>query len=195
MSGLTNLFILTIVLALFVITIYNRLVTARNRVKNGFAQIDVQLTRRYDLIPNLVETVKGYMGHERETLEAVIQARNSAVGNLKAAASDPSNADAIKALAAAETTLGGVLGRLFALSEAYPDLKANQNVVQLQQELASTENQVASSRGAFNEVVLSYNTTRETFPNNLVANMFAFTPAQFLEIETEEKRDAPQVSF
>jgi len=195
MSGLTILFILIIVLALFVITIYNRLVTARNRVKNGFAQIDVQLTRRYDLIPNLVETVKGYMGHERETLEAVIQARNSAVGNLKAAASDPSNADAIKALAAAETTLGGVLGRLFALSEAYPDLKANQNVVQLQQELASTENQVASSRGAFNEVVLSYNNTRETFPNNLVANLFAFTPAQFLEIETEEKRDAPQVSF
>ncbi len=195
MSGLTIFFILIIVLALFAITIYNRLVSSRNQVKNGFAQIDVQLTRRYDLIPNLVETVKGYMGHERETLEAVIQARNSAVGNLKAAASDPSNADAIKALAAAETTLGGVLGRLFALAEAYPDLKANQNVIQLQQELASTENQVASSRGAFNDVVLSYNNTRETFPNNLVANMFMFTPAQFLDIESEGKREAPKVAF
>ena len=195
MSGLTIFFILIIVLALFAITIYNRLVSSRNQVKNGFAQIDVQLTRRYDLIPNLVETVKGYMGHERETLEAVIQARNSAVGNLKAAASDPSNADAIKALAQAEATLGGVLGRFFALSEAYPDLKANENVIQLQQELASTENQVASSRGAFNDAVLGYNNTRETFPNNLVANMFMFTPAQFLDIESEEKRDAPKVAF
>ena len=195
MSGLTIFFILIIVLALFIITIYNRLVSSRNRVKNGFAQIDVQLTRRYDLIPNLVETVKGYMGHERETLEAVIQARNAAAGNLKTAASDPSNAAAIKALAAAETTLGGTLGRLFALSESYPDLKANQNVMQLQQELANTENQVASSRKTFNETVLSYNNTRETFPNNLVANMFAFTPAQFLEIEAEEKRDVPKLSF
>jgi LemA protein len=195
MSGLTIFFILIIALALFIIAIYNRLVSARNQVKNGFAQIDVQLTRRYDLIPNLVETVKGYMGHERETLEAVIQARNSAVGNLKAAASDPSNADAIKALAAAETTLGGTLGKLFALSESYPDLKANQNVAQLQQELANTENQVASSRKGFNDVVLNYNNSRETFPNNLVANIFAFAPAQFLEIESEEKRDAPKVSF
>jgi len=195
MSGLTIFFILIIALVFFVITIYNRLVSARNQVKNGFAQIDVQLTRRYDLIPNLVETVKGYMGHERDTLEAVIQARNSAVGNLKAAASDPSNADAIKALAAAETALGGVLGRLFALSESYPDLKANQNVIQLQQELANTENQVASSRETFNDFVLNYNNTRETFPNNLVANMFSFKPAQFLEIGSEEKRDVPKVAF
>jgi LemA protein len=195
MSGLTIFFILIVVLAGFIISIYNRLVSSRNQVKNGFAQIDVQLTRRYDLIPNLVETVKGYMGHERETLEAVIQARNAAVGNLKAAAADPSNADAIKALAAAETTLGGVLGRLFALSEAYPDLKANQNVIQLQQELANTENQVASSRKTFNDAVLSYNNTRETFPNNLVANTFAFTPAQFLEMESDEKRDVPKVAF
>lgn len=195
MSGLTIFFILIIALALFVIAIYNRLVSSRNRVKNGFAQIDVQLTRRYDLIPNLVETVKGYMAHERGTLEAVIQARNSAVGNLKAAASDPSNADAIKALAAAETTLGGVLGRLFALAEAYPDLKANQNVMQLQEELANTENQVASSRRAFNDVVLSYNNTRETFPNNFVANVFAFKPAHFLEIESEDKREVPKVTF
>ena len=133
MSGLTIFFILIIALALFIIAIYNRLVSARNRVHPGYTHLDVQLTRRYDLIPNLVETVKGYMGHERETLEAVIQARTSAVGNLKAAASDPSNADAIKALAAAETTLGGTLGKLFALSESYPDLKANQNVAQLQQ--------------------------------------------------------------
>jgi LemA protein len=195
MSGLNIFFILFIVLAFVVITIYNRLVSSRNQVKNGFAQIDVQLTRRYDLIPNLVETVKGYMGHERETLEAVIQARNAAAGNLKAAASDPSNAAAIKALAAAETTLGGTLGRLFALSESYPDLKANQNVMQLQQELANTENQVTSSRETFNETVLSYNNTRETFPNNLVANIFAFTPAQFLEIEDEKKRVVPKLGF
>jgi len=195
MSGLTIFFILIVILAGFFITIYNRLVSSRNQVKNGFAQIDVQLTRRYDLIPNLVETVKGYMGHERETLEAVIQARNAAAGNLKAAAADPSNAAAIKALAAAETTLGGTLGRLFALSESYPDLKANQNAMQLQEELADTENQVASSRQAFNNYVMSYNTTRETFPNNFVANIFAFTPAQFLEIESEQKREVPKVAF
>jgi len=195
MSGLTVFFILIVILAGFVVTIYNRLVSSRNQVKNGFAQIDVQLTRRYDLIPNLVETVKGYMGHERETLEAVIQARNAAVGNLKAAAADPSNGAAIKALAAAETTLGGTLGRLFALSESYPDLKANQNAMQLQEELADTENQVASSRQAFNNYVMSYNTTRETFPNNLVASIFAFTPAQFLEIESEQKREVPKVAF
>lgn len=188
-------FILIIFLAVFIITIYNRLVSSRNQVKNGFAQIDVQLTRRYDLIPNLVETVKGYMGHERETLEAVIQARNAAAGNLKAAATDPSNAEAIAALAAAETTLGGALGRLFALSESYPDLKANQNAMQLQEELANTENQLATSRESFNNHVMSYNNTREAFPNNLVANMFAFTPATFLEIESEQKREVPKVEF
>lgn len=195
MGGLTIFFILIIILAGFIIAIYNRLVSSRNQVKNGFAQIDVQLTRRYDLIPNLVETVKGYMAHERETLEAVIQARNAAAGDLKAAAADPSNADAIKALAAAETTLGGALGRLFALSEAYPDLKANQNAMQLQDELANTENQVASSRQAFNNSVMEYNNTRETFPNNLVANVFLFKPAQFLEIESEQKREVPKVTF
>jgi len=177
------------------IGIYNRLVNERNRVRNAFAQIDVQLTRRYDLIPNLVEAVKGYMKHERETLEAVIQARNAAVSSLDAAKADPANADAIKKLGAAEGALGSMLGRLFALSEAYPDLKANQNMMQFQEELASTENKVAFSRQAFNDAVLGYNNTAENFPNNMIANTFDFELASFLEIDGEEKRDAPDVSF
>ncbi len=177
------------------ISIYNRLISDRNRVKNAFAQIDVQLTRRYDLIPNLVEAVKGYMKHERGTLEAVINARNTAVAGLDAAKADPSNADAIKKLGAAEGALGSVLGRLFALSEAYPDLKANQNMMQFQEELASTENKVAFSRQAFNDSVLGYNTTAESFPNNVVAGMFSFALASLLEIESEEKRAVPEVSF
>jgi LemA protein len=177
------------------IGIYNRLVNERNRVRNSFAQIDVQLTRRYDLIPNLVEAVKGYMKHERETLEAVINARNAAQSSLEAAKADPANADAIRKLGASEGALGAVLGRLFALSEAYPDLKANQNMMQFQEELASTENKVAFARQAFNDSVMGYNNTAENFPNNVIAGMFKFELASFLEIESEEKRDVPEVSF
>jgi len=175
--------------------IYNRLVNERNRVRNAFAQIDVQLTRRHDLIPNLVEAVKGYMKHERETLEAVIKARNVAVSALDAANADPANAAAMKELGSAEGALGGILSRLFALSEAYPDLKANQNMMQFQEELASTENKVAFSRQAFNDAVMGYNNSVENFPNNLIAGMFGFELASFLEIEDEEMRDAPEVSF
>lgn len=177
------------------IGIYNRLVNGRNRVKNAFAQIDVQLTRRYDLIPNLVEVVKGYMKHERETLEAVINARNSASASLDAAKADPANAQMIKELGASEGALTSALGRLFALSEAYPDLKANQNMMQLQEELASTENKVAFSRQAFNDSVLQYNNSAENFPNNVIAGFFSFALASFLEIESEEKREVPEVSF
>jgi len=184
-----------VALVLYVIGIYNNLVNQRNRVKNGFAQIDVQLTRRYDLIPNLVEAVKGYMSHERETLEAVITARNAASSSLDAAKLDPSNAEAMVQLGASEGLLGNALGRLFALSEAYPDLKANQNMMQLQEELASTENKVAFSRQAFNDSVLSYNNAAENFPNNIIAGMFSFELASFLEIESEEKREVPAVSF
>ncbi|MBT8080717.1 MAG: LemA family protein [Gammaproteobacteria bacterium] len=191
------LIFLAIVVALiaWVVGIYNNLVNSRNRVKNAFAQIDVQLTRRHDLIPNLVEAVKGYMKHERETLEAVIQARNSAVSKLETAKSDPSNAEAIKQLGASEGALGAALGRLFALSESYPDLKANQNMMQFQEELASTENKVAFSRQAFNDAVLSYNNAVENFPNNIIAGMFNFQTASFLEIESEEKREVPEVAF
>ncbi|MGB5245134.1 MAG: LemA family protein [Woeseia sp.] len=182
-------------LVIYAIGIYNNLVNSRNRVKNAFAQIDVQLTRRHDLIPNLVEAVKGYMKHERETLEAVINARNTAVSSLQAAKADPANAAAIKELGASEGALGNALGRLFALAEAYPDLKANQNMMQFQEELASTENKVAFSRQAFNDSVLSYNNAVENFPNNIVAGMFRFDPASFLEIESVEKRAVPEVSF
>jgi LemA protein len=177
------------------IGMYNRLVNERNRVRNAFAQIDVQLTRRHDLIPNLVEAVKGYMKHERETLDAVISARNTAVSDLSAAKSDPANADAIKKLGESEGALGSALGRLFALSEAYPDLKANQNMMQFQEELASTENKVSFSRQAFNDAVMSYNNSVENFPNSIIAGMFKFEPASFLEIEAEEMRAVPEVSF
>jgi len=179
----------------YAISIYNNLVNSRNRVGNAFSQIDVQLTRRYDLIPNLVEAVKGYMGHERGTLEAVISARNAAQAGLKKAAADPSDPEAIKALAAAEATLGGTLGRLFALAEAYPDLKANQNMLALQEELTSTENKVAFARQAFNDSVLSYNNACQSFPGNFVANNFGFKTAEFLEIAEAEKRAVPKVSF
>ena len=192
----TIIFLVVIAVIIFwVIQMYNRLVNLRNRVRNAFSQIDVQLTRRYDLIPNLVEAVKGYMAHERNTLEAVIQARNTAVSGLKQAAADPTNPDAIKALAAAETTLGGTLGRLFALAESYPDLKANQNMMQFQEELASTENKVAFARQAFNDSVMTYNTACESVPTNFIASMFSFKHAEFLEIKEEEKREAPKVSF
>jgi len=177
------------------IGIYNRLINERNRVKNAFAQIDVQLTRRYDLIPNLVEAVKGYMKHERETLEAVITARNAASSSLDAAKADPANAQAIKELGASEGALTSALSRLFALSEAYPDLKANQNMMQFQEELASTENKVAFSRQAFNDAVLQYNNSAQNFPNNVIAGFFSFELASFLEITSEEVREAPDVSF
>lgn len=179
----------------FAISIYNRLVSGRNRFKNAFAQIDVQLTRRHDLIPNLVETAKGYMKHERETLEAVITARNTAVAGLKTAAKDPSDPAAMKQLAQAEQGLSGALGRLFALSESYPDLKANQNMMQLSEELTTTENKVAFARQAYNDSVMQYNTLRESFPNNFFASWFSFLQAELLEIEDEAKREAPQVSF
>jgi LemA protein len=184
-----------VALIAWAVAIYNNLVSLRNRVSNAFSQIDVQLTRRYDLIPNLVEAVKGYMGHERGTLEAVINARNAASADLKKAAANPADPDAIKALAAAEVTLGGTLGRLFALAEAYPDLKANQNMQQLQEELTSTENKVAFARQAFNDAVLSYNNACQNFPGNLVANNFGFKTAEYLEIEQPEKRVVPKVSF
>jgi LemA protein len=180
---------------LFGITIYNRLVAGRNRYKNAFAQIEVQLTRRHDLIPNLVETAKGYIKHERETLEAVINARNAAVSGLKAAAADPTNPEAIHKLSEAEQGLSGALGRLFALSEAYPDLKANENMMQLSEELTTTENKVAFARQAYNDMVMDYNTLRESFPNNFVAGWFAFRAAELLEIEDAAKREVPKVSF
>jgi len=175
---------------------YNNLVTLRNRFKNAFAQIDVQLKRRYDLIPNIVEVVKKYMQHERETLEAVIKARNSAVSANNQAAGNPGDPGAMKNLSAAEGMLSGALGRLFALSESYPDLKANQNMAQLQEELSSTENRVAFARQAFNDAVMSYNIGREKFPANLISGMFHFTEAQLLEsTESPEEKKAPKVTF
>ena len=184
-----------VLLALFVVGIYNGLVTARNGYKNAFAQIDVQLTRRHDLIPNLVEVARGYLAHERNTLEAVITARNAAVSGLKAAAANPGDAAALQNLATTENALTGALGRLFALAEAYPDLKANKNMMQLSEELTTTENKVAFARQAFNDSVMGYNNRREVFPGNIVAGMFGFTAAQLLEIESPQKREVPQVSF
>lgn len=195
MIGLLITLGVVVLIALYFVGVYNGLVGSRNAYKNAFAQIDVQLTRRYDLIPNLVETAKGYMAHERETLEAVIAARNSAVSGLKQASANPGNPGAVQALAGAENVLTGALGRLFAVAESYPDLKANQNMLQLSEELTSTENKVAFARQAFNDSVMGYNTAREVFPSNIVAGMFSFQPAQLLEIEAPEKRAAPQVKF
>ena len=183
-------------LVAWVTGIYNKLVTYLNRYKNAFAQIEVQLKRRYDLIPNLVEIAKGYMKHERETLEAVIQARNQAAGGLQKAALDPGNAEAITGLAAAEGALGGTLGRLFALSESYPDLKANQNMMQLSEELRSTENKVAFARQAFNDSVTQYNTYKQTFPTVVFAGMFGHgNDAAMLEFDSQQIAEAPKVSF
>ena len=185
-----------VLLFLFFIGIYNRLVTSRNGYKNAFAQIDVQLTRRYDLIPNLVETVKGYMAHERNTLEAVITARNAAVSGLKSAAANPGDPTAVQGLANADNQLSGALGRLFALAEAYPDLKANQNMMQLSEELTSTENKVAFARQGYNDTVMEYNIKRESFPDTIFAGMFGFGPAELLQAtESAEERKAPQVKF
>jgi LemA protein len=184
-----------VLLVLFVVGIYNGLVTARNAYKNAFAQIDVQLTRRHDLIPNLVEVAKGYLAHERNTHEAVITARNAAVTGLKAAAANPGDPAAVQNLATTENALSGALGRLFALAEAYPDLKANRNMMQLSEELTTTENKVAFARQAFNDSVMSYNNRREVFPNSIVAGMFGFAPAELLQIESPQKREVPKVAF
>jgi LemA protein len=182
-------------LLVFVISIYNRLVALRNRFKNAFAQIDVQLKRRYDLIPNLVETAKGYLQHERNTLEAVIAARNAASAASARAAQTPGDPNAMKQLAGAEAALTGTLGRFFALAEAYPDLKANQSMSRLMEELTSTENKVAFARQSYNDSVMAYNTSRESFPTNLIAGPFNFGPAQLFEIEKPEQKEAPKVSF
>jgi LemA protein len=179
----------------FIIGVYNKLVTMRNRYKNAYAQIDVQLKRRYDLIPNLVETAKGYIKHERETLEAVTAARNIAYAASKAAAANPGDATAMKSLASAETGLGGTLSRLMMVSESYPDLKANQNMMQLTEELTSTENKISFARQAYNDSVMIYNTDREVFPSNIIAGMFNFGAAELFVIDKPEQKDAPKVSF
>ena len=184
-----------LVLVFWAVGIYNNLIRGRRSYVNAFAQIDVQLTRRYDLIPNLVEIAKGYMAHEKGTLEAVITARNQAMSGLKAAQANPGDATAMKSLTGAEGQLSGALGRLFALSEAYPDLKANQNMMQLSEEMSSTENKVAFARQAFNDAVMHYNVLREMFPNSILAGMFNFKEAASLQIEDESKRAAPQVKF
>ena len=183
------------VLVLVTTGIYNRLVTLRNRFKNAFAQIDVQLKRRYDLIPNLVEVAKGYLKHERETLENVTAARNQAFAASQAAAANPGDPAAMKGLSGAEAQLTGVLGRLFAVVESYPDLKASQNMMQLSEELTSTENKVSFARQAYNDSVMQYNTAREVFPTVVIAGMFNFGPAQLFEIENAAERQAPKVSF
>jgi len=184
-----------VVLALWATGIYNSLVTLRNRFKNAFAQIDVQLKRRYDLIPNLVEVAKGYMKHESSTLEAVIKARNIALAASQSAAANPADGNAVKGLVTAETGLSGALSRLMVVSEQYPDLKANQNMLQLTEELTSTENKVSFARQAYNDSVMTYNTTRETFPNVIFAGMFGFLPAELFKIEDPTERNAPKVSF
>jgi LemA protein len=188
-------FLFFLLAAIWGISIYNGLISLRNRFKNAFAQIDVQLKRRYDLIPNLVETAKGYMKHERETLEAVIAARNGAVQASQQAAASPDDAKAIHALSGAETALTGTLGRLFAVMESYPDLKANQNMLALQEELTSTENRIAFARQAYNDSVTTYNTARETFPANIVAGMFRFTEAALFEVVNPIEKETVKVSF
>ncbi len=200
MAKVLLLLVIVVVVPIFfvlmwVVSAYNRLVALRNRFKNAFAQIDVQLKRRYDLIPNLVETAKGYIKHERGTLEAVIAARNAAsAANVRAAAA-PGDAAAMKELSGAETALAGTLGRLFALAEAYPDLKANQTMLSLMEELTSTENKVAFARQAYNDAVMIYNTGREVFPSNLIAGMFNFGPAELFNLDKPAEREAPKVAF
>lgn len=188
--------VLIVLFFLYGIGVYNRLITLRNRVDNAFAQIEVQLKRRHDLIPNLVETVKGYMAHERETLEAVIQARNQAVGGLQGAAQNPGDHQAMAAMMGAEKGLSGALGRLFALVESYPDLKANQNMAQLTEELTSTENKISFARQGYNDSVTAYNTYRQTFPPVVIAGMTGHnTDRDLLEFDSEAIAQAPKVSF
>jgi Uncharacterized conserved protein len=198
MSALVVLGILAallLVLGLWAVSIYNSLVALRNRFKNAFAQIDVQLKRRYDLIPNLVEVAKGYLKHERETLEAVIKARNIAAAAAQSAAANPADANAVRGLATAEAGLTGALSRLMVVSEAYPDLKANQNMAQLTEELTSTENKISFARQAYNDSVMTYNTARETFPNVIFAGMFGFHPAELFKIDDPTERNAPKIQF
>lgn len=184
-----------LVIFIYMVTMYNRLVSYRNRFKNGFAQIDVQLQRRHDLIPNLVESAKAYLKHERETLTQVIEARNQAVNAKKEAAKDPTDAGRIQKLSSAENMLTKALANFYAVAENYPDLKANQTIQQLMEELTSTENKVAFSRQAYNDAVMTYNIFREQFPNNVMAGMFSFKPSQPLELESPEAREAPKVTF
>ena len=195
MIPLLVLLVLIAVLFFAAVGMYNGLVTLRNRFKNSFAQIDVQLKRRYDLIPNLVETAKGYMKHESGTLEAVIQARNMAMAAGKSAAQNPADGAAMAGLMGAEGALTGALGKLFALSEAYPDLKANQNMMQLTEELTSTENKISFARQAYNDAVTVYNTKREVFPSNIIAGMFNFAAAVLFEVEDAAEKETPKVSF
>ncbi len=192
---LVIIILLGIFALMFVIGGYNALVTLRNRYKNAFSQIDVQLKRRYDLIPNLVETAKGYLQHERGTLEAVIAARNAAITANTRAAQNPGDAAAMKDLSSAETALSGVMTRLFALSEAYPDLKANTTMMTLMEELSSTENKVSFARQAYNDAVMAYNTRREVFPSNIIAGMFNFAPAELFVVDKPEEKEAPKVTF
>jgi LemA protein len=195
MIGVIVVVVVVLIVLLAVVGIYNTLVTSRNRYKNAFAQIDVQLKRRNDLIPNLVETAKGYIKHERETLEAVVQARNVAATAAQQAAQKPGDPQAMAALGGAEGQLAGAMGRLFAVFEAYPDLKANQNMLALQEELTSTENKIAFARQAYNDSVTTYNTQRETFPSVIFASMFGFLPANLFEVEEPKERAVPKVSF
>lgn len=196
MTAMLVILAIVALLLFWAIGVYNRIVALRNHFKNAFAQIDVQLKRRYDLIPNLVETAKAYMAHERETLEAVIAARNQAAVATGKAAEDPTDALAVRQMATAEGALGNTLGRLFALSEAYPELKANQNMMQLSEELTSTENRVAFSRQGYNDSVMSYNTAIEQFPGSLIAGSFGFRPAELLQVtESPEERQAVKVRF
>lgn len=196
MTGLIIVLVVAVVLIAWLVGIYNRLVRLRNQFKNAFSQIDVQLKRRYDLIPNLVETAKGYMKHERETLEAVMAARNKASAAVQQAAAKPGDPAAMQGLQGAEAGLTGAMGRFFALAEAYPDLKANQNMAQLMEELTSTENKVAFARQAYNDAVMGYNTSRESFPDVIIANTMGFGPAQLFELEAPAvERVAPRVSF
>jgi LemA protein len=192
---MTWIILVLLVLAVVAVSLYNRLVTARNAYGNAFAQIDVQLTRRHDLVPNLVEVAKRYIQHERETLEAVIAARAAAVDGLRNAAANVSDPAALQQLAASENTLAGALGRLLAVVEAYPDLKADRTMAQLSEEVTSTENKVAFARQAYNDQVMSYNNARESFPGNLIAGYFNFSPAQLLQIESATKREVPKITF
>lgn len=192
---LLGLAVLALFVSMFVVGIYNKLVALRNRFKNAYAQIDVQLKRRYDLIPNLVETAKGYLSHERDTLEAVIAARNAASSANAGVAANPGDPAAMQQLVGAEGALTGMLGRLFALSEAYPDLKANTTMLSLMEELTSTENKVSFARQAYNDSVMAYNTRREVFPSSIVASAFKFSEAELFLLESPEQREAPQVSF